>query len=206
MTFDLFPDLLPDLTPAEITPPITYLPQFLSLRQQAMLLNETADYPLEKIQIEVFGKRHFIPRTQVWFGDEGCKYKYSNTFVSPKPWPPILTKLRQTLFNKCQLSFNTVLVNRYENGTESMGWHSDDEPEIVANSAIASVTLGACRDFVLKHKATSKQVSLALASGDLLIMHAGMQQTWQHAVPKRLRVTEPRINFTFRQVTPHYYR
>lgn len=188
-----------------ISPPISYYRGFLSDNQQQLLLDEVACYPLEKIKIEVFGKQHFIPRTQAWFGDVGCQYRYSKTLISPLPWPRVLSKLRQKLANDYALDFNAVLVNHYADGSESMGWHSDDEPEIEPNSVIASVTLGACRDFVLRHKSTQQKTSFALQSGDLLIMHAGMQQDWQHCVPKRLRVRQARINFTFRKIIPHFY-
>jgi alkylated DNA repair dioxygenase AlkB len=202
MTLDLFTDHDPNIK----LPPVVHQPDFLSERQQRLLLQEASDYPLTKIEIEVYGKKHFIPRTQVWFGDEGCDCRYSKTLINPLPWPPVLSKLRQTLLQKCHLDFNAVLVNRYANGTECMGWHSDDEPEIVANSAIASITLGTCRDFVVRHKASQQKMSYPLQSGDLLIMQPGMQQTWQHCLPKRLTVNTPRINFTFRQITPYFYQ
>lgn len=198
-------DLFADESTENISPAVSYHRNFLSDKQQQSLLAEVAHYPLEKIQIEVFGKRHFIPRTQAWFGDIGCQYRYSKTLISPLPWPRFLGKLRQKLAVDYALDFNAVLVNHYADGRESMGWHSDDEAEIEPNSVIASVTLGACRDFVLRHNATQQKFSFALQSGDLLIMHAGMQQAWQHCVPKRLKVLEPRINFTFRKIIPNFY-
>ncbi|MCL1117214.1 MULTISPECIES: alpha-ketoglutarate-dependent dioxygenase AlkB family protein [Pseudomonadati] len=202
MTLDLFDQC----DPSVIVPPVTLHPNFLNQRQQQLLLNEVSYYPLTKIEIEVFGKKHTIPRTQAWFGDDGCDCKYSKTLINPLPWPPILTKLRQTLLNRCQLNFNAVLVNHYKDGNDCMGWHSDDEPEIVAGSSIASITIGACRDFVVRHKASQQKVTYAPCSGDLIIMAPSMQQTWQHALPKRLAVTKPRINFTFRLISPNFYR
>ncbi|WP_418358302.1 alpha-ketoglutarate-dependent dioxygenase AlkB family protein [Shewanella basaltis] len=188
-----------------LTPPVTWIKRFLSIKQQQLLLNEVAHYPLERVSIEVFGKHHLIPRTQAWFGDQGCDYHYSKLHIKALPWPNILSRLRQKLLTDHQLHSNSVLVNRYANGHDCMGWHSDDEPEIVEGSAIASVTLGVCRDFVVRHKKTHTKVNFALESGDLLIMHPGMQQHWQHALPKRLKVTQPRINFTFRHIIPHFY-
>ncbi|GGP80132.1 alpha-ketoglutarate-dependent dioxygenase AlkB family protein [Shewanella ulleungensis] len=190
----------------QVNPPVTWVKGFLSAKQQQLLLNEVTHYPLEKVTIEVYGKQHLIPRTQAWFGDVGCDYHYSKLHINALPWPRVLSRLRQKLLSDYQIQSNSVLVNRYADGHDCMGWHSDDEPEIVTRSAIASVTLGACRDFVVRHKETQTKVNFALESGDLLIMHPGMQQHWQHALPKRLKVTEPRINFTFRHVIPHYYR
>ena len=83
-----------------------------------------------------------------------------------------------------------------------MGWHSDDEPELGRAPVIASLSLAAARDFTLRRRATTRQAhSLLLQHGSLLIMKAGMQSRWQHALPRRARVTEPRINLTFRRIT-----
>ena len=188
-----------------ILPPITLIKGFLSANQQRILMNEVDQYPLERVEIEVYGKKHLIPRTQAWFGDKGCDYRFSKLKISPLPWPRVLSRLREKLDVVCQFDSNAVLVNHYANGQDCMGWHSDDEPEIVEGSAIASLTLGACRDFIVRHKQTQTKVNFALESGDLLIMHSGMQQTWQHALPKRLKVNDPRVNFTFRQITPFFY-
>ncbi|MCL1141887.1 alpha-ketoglutarate-dependent dioxygenase AlkB family protein [Shewanella gaetbuli] len=199
-------NLFDDGTNNSITPPVSHFSGFLSAQQQSLLLAEVTLYPLTQLEITVYGKKHLIPRTQAWFGDEGCDYRYSKTLISPEPWPPILSRLREKLFQDCQLDFNAVLVNQYANGSDCMGWHSDDEPEIQPNSAIASVTLGACRDFVIKHKTLKHKFIYPLQSGDLFIMHPGMQQEWLHSLPKRLKVTTPRINFTFRRIIANFYR
>jgi len=98
-----------------------------------------------------------------------------------------------------------VLVNRYADGQDCMGAHSDDEPEIAHGSDIASISLGATRDFVIKHKHSKLKYTISLHSGDLLIMHWPMQRDWLHSVPKRLKVTEPRWNYTFRQLIVNYH-
>ncbi|WP_254693659.1 alpha-ketoglutarate-dependent dioxygenase AlkB [Shewanella sp. MEBiC00475] len=188
-----------------LQPPVTLIKQFLSAKQQQLLMKEVASYPLERVEIEVYGKKHLIPRTQAWFGDPGCDYRFSKLQVSPLPWPAALSRLRHKLRVDHHFDSNAVLVNYYANGHDSMGWHSDDEPEIVSGSAIASVTLGAERDFVVRHKHNYTKVNFALGCGDLLIMHAGMQQVWQHGLPKRLKVTEPRVNFTFRKIVAGFY-
>ncbi|MBB1425473.1 alpha-ketoglutarate-dependent dioxygenase AlkB [Shewanella sp. SG44-2] len=193
-------------TTNQISPPVTWIKGFLSPKQQQLLMMEVEQYPLDRVEIEVYGKQHFIPRTQAWFGDQGCDYHYSKLHITALAWPKVLSRLRAKLLSEHQIDSNSVLVNRYADGRDCMGWHSDDEPEIITGSAIASVTLGACRDFVVRHKPTQTKVTFPLASGDLLIMHPGMQQHWQHALPKRLKVTEPRINFTFRHIIANYYR
>jgi alkylated DNA repair dioxygenase AlkB len=193
-------------TKNQFRPPVTWIKGFLSPEQQQLLINDVNHYPLARVAIQVYGRQHFTPRTQAWFGDPGCDYHYSKLHIIALPWPNLLSRLRAKLLNDHQIDTNSVLVNRYADGHDCMGWHSDDEPEIVSGSAIASVTLGAGRDFVVRHKQTKTKVNFALRSGDLLIMHPGMQQHWQHALPKRLKVVEPRINFTFRNIIPNFYR
>lgn len=191
---------------ANISAPFTLVEGYLSLAQQQALWQESMDYPFNRPHIHVFGKQHAIPRSQVWFGDKGCDYRYSGLFIEALPWPKYAQRLQAKLAREWRLTSNGVLVNRYQDGQESMGWHSDDEPEIAPQSDIASVTLGASRDFLLRHKQTKQKISLSLHSGDLLIMHWPMQAYWQHCLPKRLGVKQTRVNYTFRQLTPHFHQ
>ncbi|WP_144210511.1 alpha-ketoglutarate-dependent dioxygenase AlkB family protein [Shewanella donghaensis] len=188
------------------TVPLTYIKGFLSEVEQQQIFSEVDCYPFDRPIITIYGKQHPIPRSQVWFADKGCEYQYSSLLISPKPWPSALSLLRQRISNELQLQTNGVLVNRYENGTESMGWHSDDEAEIVADTEIVSVSLGAKRTFAVRHKQSKFTQHYELESGDLLIMHKGMQAQWQHSVPKRLRVKDCRINLTFRQLVVGYHQ
>ncbi|NKF49667.1 alpha-ketoglutarate-dependent dioxygenase AlkB [Shewanella sp. WXL01] len=191
------------------SPPLTLIKQFLPPKLCLQLWQESQGYPLEKIVIQVFGKYHPIPRTQVWFADSGCDYKYSGSLIRALPWPQELAKIRLMLTQKLPeyaTHINGVLVNHYVDGQDCMGWHSDNEPEIVKDSAILSLTLGAARDFVVRHKVTKQKFNYLLAEGDLLIMHGGMQQAWEHALPKRARVNSPRLNYTFRHIKPDFYQ
>ncbi|MBB1270042.1 alpha-ketoglutarate-dependent dioxygenase AlkB [Shewanella sp. SR44-3] len=188
--------------PTQKSPPVTWLTGFLSFEEQQALMADAKGYPFERPEIEVYGKLHRIPRQQVWFADEDCSYRYASLFVSPNPWPRLLANLRQRLQVELGLWFNGVLVNLYANGQETVGWHSDDEAEIRKPSSIASISIGATRDFQIRHKRSQETFTLPLASGDLLIMQPGMQQTWQHAVPRRANVMQPRINLTFRELIP----
>ncbi|MGS0676722.1 alpha-ketoglutarate-dependent dioxygenase AlkB family protein [Shewanella sp. 0m-4] len=189
-----------------IAVPYTLIKGYLNSAQQKALLDESATYPLNRPEVVVYGKRYPIPRSQVWFADKGCDYFYSGLFIQAEPWPKYAYKLRQKLAREFELNSNGVLVNRYADGHESMGWHSDDEKEIEPGSDIASVTLGASRDFFIRHKKTQQKISLSLDSGDLLIMHWPMQKEWQHSLPKRLKVTEPRLNLTFRRLIVGFHQ
>ncbi|GIU28671.1 alpha-ketoglutarate-dependent dioxygenase AlkB [Shewanella sp. MBTL60-007] len=180
--------------------PYTLIKGYLNLQQQQALLNESLYYDFTRPQVSLFGKSHPIPRSQVWFADKGCDYLYSGLFIQAAPWPKYAYKLRLKLARDFGLIANGVLVNRYADGNESMGWHSDDEPEIEPGSDIASVTLGASRDFFIRHKTTRQKVCLKLDSGDLLIMHWPMQSLWEHSLPRRLKEKQARVNYTFRRL------
>jgi len=186
-------------------PPITLVRGYLNAEQQLALMTESLTYPLSRPEIQVFGQFHAIPRQQVWFGDLGCDYLYSGLFIRALPWPKYAHKLREKLARDYGLASNGVLVNRYADGKDCMGAHSDDEPEIAHGSHIASITLGATRDFVLKHKHSQTKYNISLHSGDLLIMHWPMQNDWLHSLPKRLKIKEPRWNYTFRQLIVNFH-
>ena len=203
--FESFEALSHDAGSQGIQAPVQLISGYLNADQQAALLNEVDTYPLTRPEIHVYGQNHAIPRTQAWFGNSGCDYLYSGLFVKALSWPKYAGKLREKLRRDFGITANGVLVNRYANGQDSMGWHCDDEPEILACSDIASISIGASRDFVIRHKASQQQYRIPLHSGDLLIMHSPMQDEWEHCVPKRLKVLEPRVNFTFRELIKHYH-
>ena len=186
--------------------PYTLIKGYLNQTQQQALLIEADNYPMTRPELTVYGKSHPIPRSQVWFADEGCDYDYSGLFIEALPWPKYAEKLRIKLMRDYSLESNGVLVNCYRDGTESMGWHSDDEKEIESGSDIASVTLGASRDFFIRNKLTKEKTVLTLTGGDLLIMRWPMQQYWEHALPKRMRVKQTRINYTFRKLIVGFHQ
>lgn len=165
----------------------------------SLLARLLAELPWQSDTLVVYGKEHVIPRLQCWIGDDGLDYRYSGKRFRPLPWHPLLRQLQQDLQQQLGLGFNSVLCNLYRNGDDGMGWHADDEPELGPAPVIASITLGACRDFALRRVGTTRQWGkLPLNHGSLLIMNAGMQQRWQHAVPKRAGIHQPRINLTYR--------
>ncbi len=190
---------------AESRAPVTIIKNYLSIKQQGELFKESDSFDWQQPEINIFGKFHPIPRSQIWFADKGCDYYYSNLLIKAQSWPYFVNQLRFQLNEHFNMKLNGVLVNRYKNGTEHMGWHSDDEPEIMPCSDILSISFGAERDFVIQHKTTRKKQVFTLESGDLLIMHSPMQQQWKHCLPKRLKIKEARINLTFRQLIPNFH-
>lgn len=153
--------------------------------------------------IKLWGKVHDVPRLQQWFADEGMVYTWSGIRMEPEPWSEPLERLRARLHEALGLRFNTALANLYRDGNDTVGWHADDEPELGDAPVIASISLGATRDFVLRHRTRPELVqSICLTHGSLLVMAGRTQEHWRHCVPRRKRVHAPRINLTFRHVRP----
>ncbi len=143
-----------------------------------------------------------LPRLTAWQGEPDAVYVYSGIRNVPDPWTPAVAELKAAAEATCGARFNSVLLNRYRGGNDSMGWHADREPELGAQPVIASVSLGVARTFDLKHNRTGVVQSYALKGGSLLVMRGDTQAQWRHRVPKEPRVQGERINLTFRLVTP----
>ncbi len=159
------------------------------------------EIPWEQHRIRLFGREIDMPRLSCWIGDEHATYVYSRMRYEPRPWTPTLLELKESVGAVCGERFNSVLCNLYRSEKDSMGWHSDDEPELGARPVIASLSLGAVRRFRLRHK-IDKRLCLAidLPSGSLLVMAGATQKYYQHSLPKRAKTTAPRINLTFRSI------
>lgn len=152
-------------------------------------------------EVTLFGKRTITARKVAWYGDCDFAYTYSGTTRTALPWTGELAEIKAGIESIIGARFNSCLVNLYHHGGESMGWHSDDEDTLVGNATIASLSLGAVRKFVLRHKRDREmKVSLLLEHGSLLTMGGETQRHWSHTLPKSMRVREARINLTFRQM------
>ena len=159
--------------------------------------------PWEVHRIRLFGQDVDSPRLSCWIGDPGAGYRYSGTRFEPHPWPAALQPIRTRLRRELRFEFNSVLANLYRDGRDSMGWHSDDEPELGSQPLIASLSLGATRRFVLKHRIdASRKLALELPHGSLLVMRGATQSNYRHALPRTARSVGPRINLTFRRISP----
>lgn len=159
------------------------------------------EIPWERHRLVLFGRAVEAPRLSCWIGDADATYVYSRTRFEAQPWTPAVAALRDELAARLGLRFNSVLANLYRGGRDSMGWHSDDEPELGAEPVIASLSFGAVRTFRLRERATRKAaLSIELAHGSLLVMAGGTQRHYQHALPKRAGIAEARINLTFRRI------
>ncbi|WP_019507690.1 alpha-ketoglutarate-dependent dioxygenase AlkB [Pleurocapsa sp. PCC 7319] len=153
-------------------------------------------------KIKIFGREVDVPRLEAWYGDEGKSYMYSGIKMNPDAWTPALVAIKEKVETVAKLKFNSVLINLYRNGRDSVSWHSDDEPELGTNPTIASVSFGATRRFQLRHKSNKnlEKPEVALNHGSLLLMKGVTQHFWKHQVPKTSRVLSERINLTFRVI------
>jgi alkylated DNA repair dioxygenase AlkB len=151
--------------------------------------------------ITVYGQRVPLPRLTAWYGDAGTTYSYSGITMQPQPWTPALWQIKQAIQPLAGVEFNSVLLNLYRDGNDSVGWHSDDEPELGENPVIGSVSFGAERRFQLRHKMNHAwKQEITLNSGSLLLMQGTTQHFWQHQVPKTAKPVSARINLTFRVI------
>lgn len=169
---------------------------FAALREPA---RRGIDWEVHRIRL--FGRELDSPRLSRWIGDPGTAYRYSGVRFEPAPWPRALMAVRKAVGAAAGEDFNSVLANLYRDGQDTMGWHSDDEPELGAQPIIASLSLGATRKFVLKARAAGgSKLELPLEHGSLLVMRGDTQKNYRHALPRSKRVRGERINLTFRRI------
>lgn len=167
--------------------------------------NRYFDLLLQNIQwkndeANILGKHIVTKRKVAWYGNSDYSYAYSNTTKQALAWTRELSVLKRLVEEITGESFNSCLLNLYHNGNEGLGWHSDDEKSIGKYTPIASLSFGAERKFSFKHKQTKQTVSLVLGHGSLLVMKGATQTNWLHSLPKSNRITQARINLTFRMM------
>lgn len=152
-------------------------------------------------RIKLYGKSIPLPRLTSWYGDPGRTYTYSGIKSEPNEWNEGLLHIRSKIEQYTGSKFNSVLLNWYRDGQDSLNWHSDDEKELGDNPIIASANFGESRDFLIRCKQDkSKVISVPLKHGTLLVMRGAMQHFWQHSIPKRSGVKRSRFNMTFRTI------
>ena len=189
-----------DLSEAEV---VLYPAFFADSNADRLLreLRETTAWRQETFKL--YGEDINFPRLTAWYGDEGSRYIYSGIKNIPLPWTPTILEVKQAVEPPSGVVFNSVLLNHYRSGKDSVSWHADDEPEFGERPVIASVSFGGTRTFQLKHKKRKElKASVELTHGSLLIMRGGTQANWLHQIPKTARPVEERLNLTFRVIVP----
>jgi alkylated DNA repair dioxygenase AlkB len=162
------------------------------------VLLDSIDWKQEKMNM--YGKELLFPRLTAWYGDNDKPYSFSGITLQPQQWTKELLEVKRNVETKVDASFNSVLLNRYRNGNDSISWHTDAEKELGKNPIIASVNFGATREFQLRHIHTKEKLSIELSHGSLLIMLGELQHFWQHQIPKTKKPVSERINLTFRVI------
>ena len=148
----------------------------------------------------IFGKKILTKRKVAWHGDEEFSYTYSKSTKTALPWTPELLQLKNLAEEKTGETFNSCLLNLYHNGEEGMAYHSDGEKDLKKNGAIASMSFGAERKFLFKHKTSGEKVEIFLEHGSLLVMKDETQSFWMHRLPTSKKIYTPRVNLTFRTI------
>jgi alkylated DNA repair dioxygenase AlkB len=191
--FDLFDDIP--------KPDIAWHPDWIAADDASDLMGALIEEVIwQQDTMATPGGRKPLPRLTAWQGEPDAVYVYSGIRNVPQPWTPAVARLRVQAEEACGARFNSVLLNRYRTGLDSMGWHADKERELGPEPVIASVSLGAARAFEFRHASTHATHALSLTHGSLLVMRGRTQQEWIHRVPKEPDAKGERINLTFRWV------
>jgi alkylated DNA repair dioxygenase AlkB len=173
----------------------------LNEKEATRICKELLDtIPWQQDEVVMFGKKIMTKRKVAWFADAGITYTYAGVKKSGLQWTEALLGIKQKIEAITGASYNACLLNLYHEGEEGMGWHRDNEKEIIAESSIASVSLGAARKFAFKHATTNERLDIELANGSLLDMKGVIQEHWYHSLPKTKRIKQMRINLTFRRM------
>lgn len=179
---------------------IDFYPNFFTVQEADFYYKKLLEtIAWQQDYIKLYGKEVPIPRLEAWYGEEDKTYTYSGITLKGHQWTEELLEIKSKIEEEAQVSFSNVLINQYRNGSDSMAWHADDEPELGKNPIIASVSLGAERVFQLKHKTqVGLKTKISLGHGSFLLMKGETQHHWLHQIPKTQKQISPRINLTFR--------
>ena len=150
--------------------------------------------------MNMYGRKIDFPRLTAWYGDNDKPYSFSGITLQPHIWTQEILHIKEKIEPLSAVTFNSVLLNLYRSGNDSISWHTDAEKELGTNPIIASVNFGATRKFQLRHIKTKEKLEIELTHGSLLIMQGELQHFWQHQVPKTSKVVDERINLTFRVI------
>lgn len=180
---------------------IEYYADFLTQLESQLLFDELLlSIKWSQGSIQLFGKKVQTPRLEAFYSTDGSHYSYSGQQLTTHPFNEGLKQLKEKVEKISSEHFNSVLINLYRDGTDSNGWHADNEKELGKNPLIASLSLGVSRRFDLRHNITGENRQFTLEPGSLLIMGGELQHNWKHQIAKSKKIQDPRINLTFRKI------
>lgn len=202
MQTNLFSDNINDEEPININNgSYIYIPNYFNKFEADFFLNDFINNIVwEQQSMNMYGKIVPFPRLTTWYGDNDKPYTFSGITLQPHPWNESLLKIKNKIEPLSGVNFNSVLLNRYRDGNDSISWHTDAERELGRNPVIASVNFGEERVFQLKHIETGQRIDIPLKHGSLLIMMGELQHFWKHQVPKSKKPMKERVNLTFRVI------
>lgn len=202
MQTNLFSDNINDEEPINIdNGSYIYIPNYFNKFEADFFLNDFINNIVwEQQSMNMYGKIVPFPRLTTWYGDNDKPYTFSGITLQPHPWNESLLKIKNKIEPLSGVNFNSVLLNRYRDGNDSISWHTDAEKELGKNPVIASVNFGEERVFQLKHIETGQRIDIPLKHGSLLIMMGELQHFWKHQVPKSKKPMKERVNLTFRVI------
>lgn len=178
-----------------------YAALFSASEADCLFLHLRREIDWQQEHITLYGTPRAVPRLTAWYGDPGTTYTYSGIRHEAASWLPVLQRIRERIERVSAATFNSVLLNLYRDGADSVAWHADDEPELGINPVIGSASFGASRVFQVKHKRQrGLKHAIALEHGSFLLMQGATQHHWVHQVPKTRAISGERINLTFRRV------
>ncbi|WP_317169720.1 alpha-ketoglutarate-dependent dioxygenase AlkB [Chryseobacterium sp. C3] len=178
-----------------------FYPNFFTKIESDLLFHKLlTEIEWNQESMNMYGKQVLFPRLTAWYGDNDKPYSFSGITLAPRIWTKELLEIKEKIEPISKVNFNSVLLNRYRSGNDSISWHTDAEQELGENPVIASVSFGTTRKFQLRHKETKEKLEIELTHGSLLIMQGELQHFWHHQIPKTKKDISERINLTFRTI------
>jgi alkylated DNA repair dioxygenase AlkB len=181
---------------------LDYRPSLFSEQESDSLLQKfIAETPWKQRMQRIYDKDVITPRLTAWYGDPEVYDYASLTQSKPNYWTPELLMIKNKIEPLAGIQFNSVLLNYYRDGNDSVAWHSDREDVLGKNPIIASVSFGQVRSFDIRSKQHHhEKYSVRLEHGSFLLMKAGLQEHWEHRIAKSVKPMKARVNLTFRVV------
>ena len=181
---------------------LDYHPELIDPQQSDRLLQQfIKETPWQQRMQRMYDKDVITPRLTAWYGDPEVYDYASLTQSKPNYWTPELLMIKERVESIAEIKFNSVLLNYYRDGNDSVAWHSDREDVLGKNPVIASVSFGQVRSFDIRNKQDhSEKYSIRLEHGSFLLMKGGLQENWEHRIAKSVKPMKARVNLTFRVV------
>lgn len=181
---------------------LEYFPGLYSQEEGDFFLRKfIADAPWKQTVQKIYDKQVITPRLTAWYGDLGTDYSHPGSISNPTPWTPELLAIKAKVEPLADAQFNSVLLNYYRDGNDSVAWHSDRESILGRHPVIASVSFGQVRSFDIRSKTDHREkYSVRLEHGSFLLMKSGLQEYWEHRIAKSVIPMKARVNLTFRMV------